>query len=71
MTPRIPSDVVVGQYLQMFAITVARYICFGVAVYQTTSSLIGRSNDLLKRSYTTARRYQIQINQLFVYSYNQ
>ena len=63
MTPRIPSDVVVGQYLQMFTILVARYICFGIAVYQTASSLI-------KRSYITARRYQVQINQLFVYSYN-
>ena len=63
MTPRIPSDVVVGQYLQMFAITVARYICFGIAVYQFTSSLI-------KRSYTIARRYQVQVNQLFVYSYS-
>ena len=62
MTPRIPSDVVVGQYLQMFAILVARYICYGFATYQITSSLISRS-------YTTARRYQVQINQLFVYSY--
>ena len=42
MTPRIPSDAVIGQYIQLFVMAIARYVVPAIAAVYAAGYIAGR-----------------------------